>query len=63
LGKATEGDLQSVLQVVQKFPGPRRLEIRFIDPEGRKLRMLAGTDFKVAWNDAVQKELSAWLKN
>jgi DNA polymerase-3 subunit alpha len=63
LGKATEADLQSVLQVVQRFPGARRLEFRFIDAEGRRLRMLAGSEFKIAWNDTVAKELSPWLKN
>ena len=61
VGKATEADLLAVLAVVQRFPGSRRLEFRFVDTEGHRLRMLAGTEFKVAWNDAVAKELSPWL--
>jgi DNA polymerase-3 subunit alpha len=61
VGKATEADLSAVLAVVQRFPGSRRLEFRFVDPEGHRLRMLAGTEFKVAWNDAVAQELSPWL--
>jgi DNA polymerase-3 subunit alpha len=61
-GRATEGDLLTVRDVVLRFPGSRRLEFRFIDAEGHRLRMLAGSEFKVAWNDAVQKELSPWLK-
>ncbi|EDY21255.1 DNA polymerase III, alpha subunit [Chthoniobacter flavus Ellin428] len=61
--KTTEGDLSTVLGVVQRFPGPRRLELRFTDGDGRTLvRMAAGNEFKVAWNDAVSKELSPWLK-
>jgi DNA polymerase-3 subunit alpha len=61
-GRATEGDLLAVREVVQRFPGSRRLEFRFFDAEGRRLRMLAGSEFRVAWNDAVEKELSPWLK-
>ncbi|HSI14649.1 MAG TPA: DNA polymerase III subunit alpha, partial [Chthoniobacter sp.] len=61
--KATEGDLVTVRDVVLRFPGPRRVELRFNDSQGRRVRLLAGTEFKVAWNDAVQKELSPWLKS
>ena len=61
--QTTEGDLRTVRDAVQRFPGSRRLEFRFTDAEGRRLRMRAGSEFKVAWNDAVQKELSPWLKS
>jgi len=60
--KVTEGDLVTVRDVVLRFPGPRRVELRFNDAQGRRVRMLAGSEFKVAWNDAVQRELSPWLK-
>jgi hypothetical protein len=62
LAQTTEGDLQAVREVVQRFPGSRRLEFRFTDPEGRRLRMLVGSEFRVAWSDAIAKELSPWLK-
>lgn len=61
--KVTEGDLVTVRDVVLRFPGSRRLELRFNDAQGRRVRLLAGSEFKVAWNDAVQKELSPWLKS
>ena len=62
-GRTTESDLLAVRDVVQRFPGSRRLEFRFFDAEGRRLRMLAGSEFKVAWNEAVAKELSPWLNS
>ena len=49
--QTTEGDLRTVRDAVQRFPGSRRLELRFVDAEGRRLRLLAGSDFRVAWND------------
>jgi DNA polymerase-3 subunit alpha len=61
--KVTEGDLVTVRDVVLRFPGSRRVELRFNDAQGRRVRLLAGSEFKVAWNDAVQKELSPWLKS
>jgi len=61
--RTTEGDLLEVRDVVQRFPGSRRLEFRFIDAEGRRLRMLAGNEFRVAWNDAVAKALARWVKS
>jgi DNA polymerase-3 subunit alpha len=61
--RTTEGDLLEVRDVVQRFPGSRRLEFRFIDAEGRRLRMLAGSEFRVAWNDSVAKALARWVKS
>lgn len=60
--RATEGDLLAVREIVQRFPGSRRLEFRFTDAEGRPVRMLAGNEFRVAWNDVVARQLSPWLK-
>ncbi len=60
--RTTEGDLVTVREVVQRFPGSRRLEIRFFDDEGNRLRMMAGDEFRVGWNAEMEKELAPWLK-
>jgi DNA polymerase-3 subunit alpha len=59
--QTTEADLQTVRAVIERFPGSRRLEFQFVDPSGLRLRMLAGREFCVGWNDEVAKELSPWL--
>jgi DNA polymerase-3 subunit alpha len=60
--QTTEGDLLEVREVVQRHPGSRRLEFRFVDAQGHRLRMLAGREYAIAWNDTVAKALSKWVK-
>jgi DNA polymerase-3 subunit alpha len=62
LGKATDADLQAVRQILQRFPGSRPIELRFHNGNGHHLRAQAGSEFKIAWNDVVAKELAPWLK-
>ncbi|MDR3406196.1 MAG: DNA polymerase III subunit alpha [Chthoniobacter sp.] len=61
--QTTESDLATVRGVVQRFPGSRRLELRFVYTDGRSLRLLAGSEFKISLNDTAAKELSSWLKS
>jgi DNA polymerase III subunit alpha len=61
-GKTTEADLLTVRDVVGRFPGPRRLEFQFQSPDGQRLRMQAGSEFRVAWNAEIAKELAPWVK-
>ncbi|MEI9895416.1 MAG: OB-fold nucleic acid binding domain-containing protein [Chthoniobacter sp.] len=61
--RTTESDLLTVREVVQRFPGSRRLELRFVNAEGQRVRLLAGSEFKIALSDTAAKELSPWLKS
>jgi DNA polymerase-3 subunit alpha len=59
----TEQDLLAVRDIVQQFPGNRRLEFRFFDGEGNRLRMLAGSEFRVTWNAETEKKFAPWMKS
>jgi DNA polymerase-3 subunit alpha len=59
----TEQDLLAVRDIVQQFPGNRRLEFRFFDGEGNRLRMLAGIEFRVALNAETEKKFAPWMKS
>jgi len=52
-----------VRDIVQQFPGNRRLEFRFFDGEGNRLRMLAGSEFRVIWNAETEKRFAPWMKS
>jgi DNA polymerase-3 subunit alpha len=59
----TEQDLLAVRDIVQQFPGNRRLEFRFFDGEGTRVRMLAGSEFRVIWNAETEKKFAPWMKS
>jgi DNA polymerase-3 subunit alpha len=61
--KTTEADLLTVRAVVERFPGLRRLEFQFHSLDGAKVRMQAGSEFRVSWNAEIARELSPWLKS
>ena len=44
---STERDLAAVREIVAQFPGPRGLELCFLDARGNRLRMRAGKHFGV----------------
>ena len=59
----TEQDLLAVRDIIEQFPGNRRLEFRFFDGEGNRLRMLAGSEFRVIWNAETEKKFAPWMKS
>jgi DNA polymerase-3 subunit alpha len=61
--QTTEADLQVVRSAVVRFPGTRRLELQFVGADGVRVRMRVGSEFRVAWNAELAKELSPWLKS
>ena len=58
----TEQDLLAVRDIVQQFPGTRRLDFRFFDDDGNRLRMLAGTEIRVIWNAETEKKFAPWMR-
>ena len=61
-GRATEQDLADVRAIVAQFPGPRILELCFLDDRGNRLRMRAGKDFGVALTAESEQRLAPWLR-
>ncbi len=59
--RTTEADLQTVRAAVERFPGSRRREFEFVGPDGSRVRLRAGSEFRVAWSAELAKELSPWL--
>ncbi len=60
-GRATEHDLAAVHAIVAQFPGPRSLELCFLDDRGNRLRMRAGKEFGVALTAESEQRLAPWL--
>ena len=58
---ATEQDLATVRDIVAQFPGPRALELRFLDDRGNRLRLRAGQDFGISLTAESQQRLAPWL--
>ena len=58
---STERDLAAVREIVAQFPGPRSLELCFLDPRGNRLRMRAGKAFAVALTPESEQRLAPWL--
>ena len=67
-GRATEADLLTVRDILWESPGKRRVELCFTGEGprwdgGRKLRLLPGEEFCVAWNAELENKLAPWLKH
>ncbi len=60
-GRATEQDLAAVRAIVAQFPGPRSLELCFLDDRGNRLRMRAGKAFGVTLTAESEQRLQPWL--
>ncbi len=58
---STERDLAAVREIVAQFPGPRGLELCFLDARGNRLRMRAGKRFGVALTTESEQRLAPWL--
>ena len=58
---ATEQDLAAVRAIVAQFPGPRRLELRFLDARGNRLRLRAGHDLGITLTAESEQRLAPWL--
>ncbi len=58
----TEGDLLNLKSTIEQFPGSRRLELRFVNGSGLKLRMQLGSQFGVDPSPELRSRLSPWLK-
>ena len=58
----TESDLLSLKSTIEQFPGPRPLELRFVNGSGLKLRMQLGSQFGVDPSPELRSRLSPWLK-
>ncbi len=58
---STEHDLAAVREIVAQFPGPRSLELCFLDARGNRLRMRAGKEFAVALTAESEQRLAPWL--
>jgi DNA polymerase-3 subunit alpha len=67
-GRATEADLLTVREILWESPGKRRVELCFTGDGprwegGRKVRLLPGEEFCVAWNAELENKLAPWLKH
>ncbi len=59
---ATEAELKEVRDIILESPGKRRVELRFIGEDGRQVRVLTGTDFRVTWSAETEAKLAPWMK-
>ncbi|MEA3209226.1 MAG: polymerase subunit alpha [Chthoniobacter sp.] len=59
--QTTEADLTAVLEIVQQFPGGRRLELCFTDARGNRLRLRAAREFGVSLTAEAEQRLGPWL--
>jgi DNA polymerase-3 subunit alpha len=59
--KASEEDLAAVRDIVRQFPGPRAIELSFIDENGNRLRMRAGKEFSLSLTAESERRLAPWL--
>ncbi len=59
--RTTEADLVTVRDILRQSPGPRRVELCFVDEKGSRLRLLAAEDFRVALTADAETRLAPWL--
>jgi DNA polymerase-3 subunit alpha len=59
--QTTEADLQTVRETLRASPGPRRVELRFVDGDGRSVRLLCAEEFRIALTPEAEARLAAWL--
>ncbi len=57
----TERQLIDLRDTLTTNPGPRPVQVEFIDPAGRKLVMKLGPQFTVTLTPTLQSRLSEWL--
>ncbi len=59
--RTTENDLLDLKKTIEQFPGTRRMELRFVNGNGAKLRMHLGPEFGVDFSPECRERLAPWL--
>ncbi len=59
--KTTEADLLTVRDIIRQNPGPRRVELRFLGEDGRRLTLLPAEEFRIALSGDSETQLAPWL--
>jgi len=57
----TERQLIELRETLTSHPGPRPVQVEFIDPAGRKILMTLGPQFAITLTPALQSRLAEWL--
>jgi len=60
--RTTPAELAQVRDILRQSRGQRRVELCFVDPDGRRLRLLAGEELRVALTPEAAQLLSPWLE-
>lgn len=58
----SEADLEFVRDTLNASPGTRQVEFIFLGEDEQRLRVRAGADFSVNWNDEIKARLAPWLQ-
>ncbi len=58
--QTTEADLMEVRDAIRDSPGGQQLNLEFVNGDGRRLRIVAGQEFRVNATPALSEKLSRW---